>query len=87
MYTVVCGVIVGTTDVCWKSVGKGVTAVSFTHHCTVGMGLPVDVQYNIAKPPTLVMYGDLFATRTTGQSKEIKKYLWSYSYIAIYMGI
>lgn len=39
----------------------------------MGIGLPVAIQYNTAKLPTPVIYGDLFGMETTGQSKEINK--------------
>ena len=53
----VCGVSVGAINTCGLIVsdGMGVTAVSLLYHCTVGVGLPSATQYNVARPPTLIM--------------------------------
>ena len=47
--------LVGTMNGCRKGEGIGLTVVSSLYHCTRGIGLPIALQYNIAKLPTLVM--------------------------------
>ena len=68
-----CDMLVGTVNDCWKCERKGLTVVLSLYHCTVGVGLPVALQFSIAKLPTLIMYGDLFNIVTSGPSKEMNK--------------
>ena len=55
VYTVVCGVSVGTKNTCWKFDGRGLTGKSSLYHCTVGIGLPLAQQTIAPTLPTLVM--------------------------------
>ena len=39
------------------------------YHCTMGMGLPLALQYSIAVSPTLIIYGDWGTMVICGTSK------------------
>ena len=47
--------LVGTMNDCWKGEEIGLTVVSSLYHCTRGIGLPIALQYSIAKLSTLFM--------------------------------
>lgn len=58
VYTVVCGVLVGTSKTWTSGSAWDLTGLSFWYHCTVGVDSPIALHHNETVSPTLTVYGD-----------------------------